>query len=205
MKINTAEFIISNSEVAKCPKDPIPEYAFIGRSNVGKSSLINMLTNHKNLAKTSGRPGKTQLINHFKINNNWFLVDLPGYGYAKVSKKTKSIFQKFITDYFETRQQLVCAFVLIDIRHEAQNIDIEFMNYMGEGEIPFCIIFTKADKISKTKIDSHIAAYKKQMHANNWEEMPQYFVTSSLDGSGKEPLLEFIEGINEEMFKRYPL
>jgi ribosome biogenesis GTP-binding protein YsxC/EngB len=124
MKINTAEFIISNSEVDKCPKDFLPEYACIGRSNVGKSSLINMLTNHKNLAKTSGRPGKTQLINHFLINNNWFLVDLPGYGYAKVSKKTKSIFQQFITDYFETREQLVCAFVLIDIRHEAQNIDI---------------------------------------------------------------------------------
>ena len=201
MKINTAEFIISNSEVAKCPKDPIPEYAFIGRSNVGKSSLINMLTNHKNLAKTSGRPGKTQLINHFKINNNWFLVDLPGYGYAKVSKKTKSVFQQFITDYFETRQQLVCAFVLIDIRHEAQNIDIEFMSYMGESEIPFCIIFTKADKISKTKIDSHIAAYKKQMYANNWEEMPQYFVTSSLDALGKEELLSYIGEINDEMFK----
>jgi len=201
MKINTAEFIISNSEVAKCPKDPIPEYAFIGRSNVGKSSLINMLTNHKNLAKTSGRPGKTQLINHFKINNNWFLVDLPGYGYAKVSKKTKSVFQQFITDYFETRQQLVCAFVLIDIRHEAQNIDIEFMSYMGESEIPFCIIFTKADKISKTKIDSHIAAYKKQMYANNWEEMPQYFVTSSLDAIGKEEVLAYIGEINDEMFK----
>lgn len=201
MKINTAEFIISNSEVAKCPKDPIPEYAFIGRSNVGKSSLINMLTNHKNLAKTSGRPGKTQLINHFKINNNWFLVDLPGYGYAKVSKKTKSVFQQFITDYFETRQQLVCAFVLIDIRHEAQNIDLEFMSYMGESEIPFCIVFTKADKISKTKIDSHIAAYRKQLLANNWEEIPQYFVTSSTDGTGKEAVLAFIEGVNEEMFK----
>ncbi|WP_026704032.1 ribosome biogenesis GTP-binding protein YihA/YsxC [Flavobacterium soli] len=201
MKINTAEFIISNSEVAKCPKDPIPEYAFIGRSNVGKSSLINMLTNHKNLAKTSGRPGKTQLINHFKINNNWFLVDLPGYGYAKVSKKTKSVFQQFITDYFETREQLVCAFVLIDIRHEAQNIDIEFMNYMGESEIPFCIVFTKADKISKTKIDSHIAAYKKQMFANNWAEMPPYFVTSSLDAIGKEELLDYIGEINDEMFK----
>ena len=120
------------------------------------------ITNQKKLAKTSGRPGKTQLINHFLINNNWFLVDLPGYGYAKVSKKTKSVFQQFITDYFETRQQLVCAFVLIDIRHEAQAIDIEFMSYMGESEIPFCIIFTKADKISKVKIDSHIAAYKKK-------------------------------------------
>jgi len=201
MKINTAEFIISNSDVSKCPKDILPEYAFIGRSNVGKSSLINMLTNNKNLAKTSGKPGKTQLINHFLINNNWFLVDLPGYGFAKVSKKTKSIFQQFITDYFEKRQQLVCAFVLIDIRHEAQAIDIEFMNYMGESEIPFCIIFTKADKISKTKIDSHIAAYRKQMFANNWEEMPQYFVTSSTETIGKETLLNYIDEVNQEVFK----
>jgi GTP-binding protein len=201
MKINTAEFIISNSEVGKCPQEYLPEYAFIGRSNVGKSSLINMLTNHKNLAKTSGRPGKTQLINHFKINNNWFLVDLPGYGYAKVSKKTKSVFQAFITDYFETREQLVCAFVLIDIRHEAQNIDIEFMSYMGESEIPFCIIFTKADKISKTKIDSHIAAYKKQMFANNWEEMPQYFVSSATEQTGKDLILGYIEEVNEDIFK----
>ncbi len=201
MKINTAEFIISNSEVGKCPQEYLPEYAFIGRSNVGKSSLINMLTNHKNLAKTSGRPGKTQLINHFKINNNWFLVDLPGYGYAKVSKKTKSVFQAFITDYFETREQLVCAFVLIDIRHEAQNIDIEFMSYMGESEIPFCIIFTKADKISKTKIDSHIAAYKKQMFANNWEEMPQYFVSSATEQTGKDLILGYIEDVNEDIFK----
>ncbi len=203
MKINTAEFIISNSEVSKCPKDFLPEYAFIGRSNVGKSSLINMLTNHKNLAKTSGRPGKTQLINHFKINNNWFLVDLPGYGYAKVSKKTKQIFQAFITDYFELREQLVCAFVLIDIRHEAQNIDIEFMSYMGESEIPFCIIFTKADKISKTKIDSHIAAYKKQMYANNWEEMPEYFVTSATEQTGKDQLLTYIDEVNQSVFKEH--
>jgi GTP-binding protein len=201
MKINSAEFIISNSDVSKCPLERIPEYAFIGRSNVGKSSLINMITNHKNLAKTSGKPGKTQLINHFKINNNWFLVDLPGYGYAKVSKKTKSVFQQFITDYFEKREQLVCAFVLIDIRHEAQKIDLEFMEYMGESEIPFCIIFTKADKISKVKIDSHIAAYKKQMIQNNWAEMPPYFVTSSTEGIGKDILLEYIDEINQEVFK----
>ena len=201
MKINTAEFIISNSEVSKCPQEYLPEYAFIGRSNVGKSSLINMLTNHKNLAKTSGRPGKTQLINHFKINSNWFLVDLPGYGYAKVSKKTKSVFQAFITDYFETREQLVCAFVLIDIRHDAQDIDIEFMSYMGESEIPFCIIFTKADKISKTKIDSHIAAYKKQMFANNWEEMPQYFISSATEQTGKDSILGYIAEVNEDIFK----
>lgn len=201
MKITTAEFIISNSEVSKCPIEMLPEYAFIGRSNVGKSSLINMLTNNKNLAKTSGRPGKTQLINHFKINNNWFLVDLPGYGYAKVSKKTKSVFQQFITDYFEKREQMICAFVLIDIRHEAQNIDLEFMEYMGESEIPFCIIFTKADKIGKTKIDAQISAYKKQMFANNWAEMPQYFVTSSTDGLGKEAVLEYIDEVNQELFK----
>ena len=201
MKINSAEFIISNSDVSKCPLERLPEYAFIGRSNVGKSSLINMITNHKNLAKTSGKPGKTQLINHFKINNNWFLVDLPGYGYAKVSKKTKSVFQQFITDYFEKREQLVCAFVLIDIRHEAQKIDLEFMEYMGESEIPFCIIFTKADKISKVKIDSHIAAYKKQMLQNNWAEMPPYFVTSSTEGIGKDILLDYIDEINQEVFK----
>ena len=204
MKINTAEFIISNSEVDKCPKDPLPEYAFIGRSNVGKSSLINMLTNHKNLAKTSGRPGKTQLINHFKINNNWFLVDLPGYGYAKVSKKTKAVFQQFITDYFEQRTQLVCAFVLIDIRLEAQKIDLEFMEFMGESEIPFCIVFTKADKISRVKVDMHVAAYRKQMLANNWAEMPQHFITSSTEGTGKEILLSYIEEINQELFQEKP-
>lgn len=201
MKINTAEFIISNSDVTKCPLERLPEYAFIGRSNVGKSSLINMLTNHKNLAKTSGKPGKTQLINHFKINANWFLVDLPGYGYARVSKKTKQVFQEFITDYFESREQLVCAFVLIDIRLEAQKIDLEFIEYLGETEIPFSIIFTKADKISKTKIDSHIAAYKKQLHANNWEEIPPYFVTSATEGTGKDAVLDYIESINETIFK----
>jgi GTP-binding protein len=201
MKINTAEFIISNSDVSKCPTERLPEYAFIGRSNVGKSSLINMITNHKNLAKTSGKPGKTQLINHFKINANWFLVDLPGYGYARVSKKTKETFQEFITDYFEMREQLVCAFVLIDIRLEAQKIDLEFINYLGESEVPFCIIFTKADKISKTKVDSHVAAYKKQLLANNWEEMPQYFVTSATEGTGKDKLLEFIDSVNEDVFK----
>ena len=201
MKINTAEFIISNSDASKCPKEPLPEYAFIGRSNVGKSSLINMLTNHKNLAKTSGRPGKTQLINHFKINSNWFLVDLPGYGYARVSKKTKDVFQQFITDYFEKREQLVCAFVLIDIRLEAQKIDLEFLTYLGVTEVPFCIIFTKADKIGKTRIDSHVAAYRKQVLASGWEEMPQHFITSATESTGKEELLSFINEINQEMFK----
>lgn len=201
MKINTAEFVISNSEVAKCPKDMLPEYAFIGRSNVGKSSLINMLTNNKNLAKTSGRPGKTQLINHFLINKNWFLVDLPGYGYAKVSKKTKEIFQKFITDYFEKREQLVCAFILIDIRHEAQAIDLEFITYIGEIEIPLCLVFTKADKIGKVKAEMAVADYRKKMLANNWAEMPPYFITSSSEGRGRDELLNYIDEINQEMFK----
>jgi GTP-binding protein len=201
MKITTAEFVISNSDVSKCPLERLPEYAFIGRSNVGKSSLINMLTNNKNLAKTSGKPGKTQLINHFKINSNWFLVDLPGYGYARVSKKTKEVFQQFITDYFEKRQQLVCAFVLIDIRHEAQKIDLEFMEYLAESEIPFMIIFTKADKIGRSKISANIAAYQKKMLANNWAEMPQYFVTSSLESTGKESILELIDQINQDFFK----
>jgi len=201
MKITSAEFIISNSDASKCPNEPLPEYAFIGRSNVGKSSLINMLTNHKNLAKISGKPGKTQLINHFKINQNWFLVDLPGYGYARVSKKTKETFQKFITDYFETREQLVCAFVLIDIRLEAQKIDLEFINYLGEAGVPFCIIFTKADKIGKVKAQQNVAAYKKKVLANGWEEMPQHFTTSSSDGTGKEELLTFIDTINHDFFK----
>ena len=200
MKINTAEFVISNSDVSKCPKEPLPEYAFIGRSNVGKSSLINMLTGRNSLAKTSGRPGKTQLINHFKINDNWFLVDLPGYGYARVSKSTKQTFQSFITEYFEKREQLVCAFVLVDVRHEAQKIDIEFINYLGTIEIPFCIIFTKADKISRGKIDQHVAAYRKALLANNWEEMPQYFVTSSSEGTGRDTILNYIEEVNQGIF-----
>ena len=201
MKINTAEFVISNSDVSKCPNEPLPEYAFIGRSNVGKSSLINMLTGRNSLAKTSGRPGKTQLINHFKINANWNLVDLPGYGYARVSKSTKETFQKFITDYFERREQLVCAFVLIDIRLEAQKIDLEFITYLGETQVPFCIIFTKADKISRGKVDQHVAAYRKALLANNWEEMPQYFVTSSTEGTGRDALLNYIDDVNKGIFE----
>ncbi len=199
MKIKYAEFIMSNSDVAKCPKDPIPEYAFIGRSNVGKSSLINMLTNHKGLAKTSGRPGKTQLINHFKVNGEWFLVDLPGYGYARVSKKHKKTFQKYITEYFRKRKQLVCAFVLVDIRHEPQKIDMEFMEWLGTNGIPFCIIFTKADKLKPTDIESHTNAYRKKMLADVWEEMPQHFVTSSAHGTGREDLLSYIGSVNEEL------
>ena len=152
MQIKSAEFVVSNQEVAKCPNNNIPEYAFIGRSNVGKSSLINMLTDRKSLAKTSGRPGKTQLINHFIINKSWFLVDLPGYGYARVSKSTKKVFQKFITAYFKERKQLVSAFVLVDIRHKPQLIDLEFMQWLGENMIPFSIIFTKADKLNSRSL-----------------------------------------------------
>ncbi|WP_458628820.1 ribosome biogenesis GTP-binding protein YihA/YsxC [Winogradskyella sp. PC D3.3] len=198
MKIKSAEFIVSNSEVAKCPKDNLPEYAFIGRSNVGKSSLINMLTDRKSLAKTSGRPGKTQLINHFIINKNWYLVDLPGYGYARVSKSSKKKFQKFITDYFEQRTQLVSAFVLVDIRHKPQPIDVEFMKYMGESEIPFGIIFTKADKLKPKAIERHVDEYCQEL-LKFWEELPPYFVTSASNYTGKDDVLNFIEDTNEEI------
>ena len=187
---------MSNSQVAKCPKDRLPEYAFIGRSNVGKSSLINMLTNCTNLAKTSGRPGKTQLINHFKIDDRWFLVDLPGYGYARVSKTTKQVFQRFITDYFEQREQLVSAFVLVDIRHEPQKIDVEFMQWLGERAIPFAIIFTKADKLKPQAIERNVAAYKEAL-LEWWEEFPPYFVTSAQNKTGKEELTQYIEQTNQ--------
>tara|TARA_B100000809_G_C15031338_1_gene492079 strand:+ start:261 stop:869 length:609 start_codon:yes stop_codon:yes gene_type:complete len=198
MKIKTAEFIVSNSEVDKCPKDQIPEYAFIGRSNVGKSSLINMITNHKNLAKTSGRPGKTQLINHFLINKEWFLVDLPGYGYAKVSKTAKRKFQKFITNYFEKRLQLVSAFVLVDIRHEPQKIDLEFMEYLGVSEIPFSIIFTKADKLKPMAIERNVEAYCKKL-LETWEDVPNYLITSSSKAIGRDEVLQFISDTNTEI------
>jgi GTP-binding protein len=201
MKIKSAEFIMSNSSVDQCPNEPLPEYAFIGRSNVGKSSLINMLTERKGLAKTSGRPGKTQLINHFKINGNWFLVDLPGYGYAKVSKKDKRTFQKYITNYFEQRTQLVCTFVLVDIRHEPQKIDMEFMEWMGTTGIPFCIVFTKADKLKPRAIERNIALYLQQMLDGAWEETPLHFITSSGTGAGRDALLEYIDQVNQDFFK----
>ncbi len=191
---------MSNSNVAQCPNEPLPEYAFIGRSNVGKSSLINMLTGRKSLAKTSGRPGKTQLINHFKINGNWFLVDLPGYGYARVSKKDKKIFQKYITEYFEKRKQLVCGFVLVDIRHEPQPVDLEFMEWLGTNQIPFAIIFTKADKLKPTTINDHVNNYMQKLLDGAWEEVPPYFVTSSSNRMGKEELLSYIDDINRQFF-----
>jgi GTP-binding protein len=201
LKIKSAEFVMSNTNVAKCPKEPIPEYAFIGRSNVGKSSLINMLTERKSLAKTSGRPGKTQLINHFKINENWFLVDLPGYGYAKVSKRDKNIFQKYITNYFQQREQLVCSFILIDIRHEPQKVDMEFMEWMGENGIPFVIIFTKADKLKPKAIERSANAYVNQMLQGMWAEAPLFFITSSSKTIGREEVLDYIGTINNDFFE----
>ena len=198
MQIKTAEFVVSNQEVAKCPTNKLPEYAFIGRSNVGKSSIINMLTNQKNLAKTSGRPGKTQLINHFVINKEWFLVDLPGYGYARVSKAAKKTFQKFITAYFKERKQLVSAFVLVDIRHTPQAVDLGFMQWLGEHEIPFSIIFTKADKLRPKAIEDHIKKYKTIL-LETWEEFPNYFVTSSANYTGKDALLSYIDSINKDL------
>lgn len=190
--------MMSNSEVSKCPNSKLPEYAFIGRSNVGKSSLINMLTDRKNLAKTSGRPGKTQLINHFLINGEWHLVDLPGYGYAKVSKTAKKTFQKFITAYFEKREQMVCAFVLVDSRHSPQSIDMEFMQWLGEHGVPFCIIFTKADKMKPKALERNIMEYQAEM-LETWTEMPQYFVTSSSSATGKEEVLGYIEALNTQL------
>lgn len=199
MQIKTAEFVVSNSDVSKCPNNTIPEYAFIGRSNVGKSSLINMITGRKSLAKTSGRPGKTQLINHFIINNNWHLVDLPGYGYAKVSKTSKKKFQQFITDYFLRREQMVWAFVLIDIRHEPQKIDLEFMQWMGESAIPFSIVFTKADKLKPKAIERNVNSYITTL-LETWETAPKHFVTSSSSGTGREELLEYIDKMNQKVF-----
>ncbi len=200
MKINTAKFVISNTDVKKCPQEKLPEYAFIGRSNVGKSSLINMLTNHGSLAKISNKPGKTQLINHFIINNNWFLVDLPGYGYAKVSKKQRSKFQDIIFDYFNKRLHLVNTFVLIDVRHEPQKIDLEFMQFLGENGIPFSIIFTKADKLAKTKVVKNVKNYTNEM-LKIWETMPKYFISSSVDKTGKKEILDYISEINQTLIK----
>ena len=198
MHIKSAEFVMSNSDVAKCPKDRLPEYAFIGRINVGKSSLINMLMLRKSLAKTSGRPGKTQLINHFLVNKNWYLVDLPGYGYARVSKSSKKVFQKFITNYFEKREQMVLAFVLVDCRHEPQPIDLEFMEWMGETGIPFNIIFTKADKLKPKALERNIKTYSEKM-LETWEEMPRFFITSASDSTGRDEVLNYINELNNSI------
>ena len=198
MLVKSASFVISNSQVSKCPKSKLPEYAFIGRSNVGKSSLINALCNCKNLAKTSSRPGKTQLINHFLINKNWHLVDLPGFGYARVSKTQKNIFQKFITNYFKERTQLVTAFFLIDIRHEPQTIDLNFMRWLGENSIPFSIVFTKADKLKPMEIERNVSGYFKKL-LETWETLPPHFITSSNNRSGVEDILGYIGSLNQNL------
>ena len=198
MEIKTAEFAISAPMVSMCPKDTKPEYAFIGRSNVGKSSLINMLARNKKLAKTSATPGKTLLINHFIINKEWYLVDLPGYGYAKRSKKEIAKLDQMIRGYILEREQLVNVFVLVDVRLEPQAIDLEFINWLGLSGIPFSIVFTKADKLTNAKVRANVAAYEKKM-LETWEEMPPYFITSSEKHEGRDELLNYIEQINKEL------
>tara|TARA_Y100000991_G_scaffold165718_1_gene127527 strand:+ start:29205 stop:29831 length:627 start_codon:yes stop_codon:yes gene_type:complete len=205
MRIKTAKFIVSNINVKNCPKSNLPEYAFIGRSNVGKSSLINMLANNKKLAKTSSKPGKTRLINHFLIDSMWHLVDLPGYGYAKASKFEKKGFQKLITDYFSCRNQLISAFILVDVRHEAQKIDIEFMRWLTENKVAFSVVFTKIDKLKqdgnpKGGIEDKINSYKKVL-LENWDFLPEIFLTSSTKHLGKENIINYINGINKKLFK----
>ncbi len=195
MEIKEARFVVSNTDVNKCPKPTMPEYAFIGRSNVGKSSLINMITNKKSLAKTSGKPGKTQLINHFIINEEWYLVDLPGYGYAKVPLAERKKWEKFIRKYILERENLYCLFVLVDARHEAQTVDLEFMEWLGISGIPFSIIFTKADKLKPEELEENLDNYQKKM-LESWESMPDFFVTSAGTGAGKTEILDFIEKLN---------
>ena len=196
MEVKSASFVVSNTDVGKCPKGKLPEYAFIGRSNVGKSSLINMLTNQKQLAVTSQKPGKTQLINHFLINNEWYLVDLPGYGYAQRGKTGRSTMRKIIEDYILERSQLTCLFVLIDCRHEPQKIDLEFMEWLGESSVPFAIIFTKTDKISKGKLASNVEFYQNKMY-ETWEELPVMLFSSAEKKEGREEILVFIDSINK--------
>ncbi|HNQ60773.1 MAG TPA: ribosome biogenesis GTP-binding protein YihA/YsxC [Bacteroidia bacterium] len=192
MIINESEFVISQTDFRKCPDPIIPEFAFIGRSNVGKSSLINMITNHKGLAKTSGTPGKTQLINHFIINKSWYLVDLPGYGYAKVSKVNKATWDKMIRDYLKYRPNLMYVFVLIDVRLSAQKNDLEFIQWLGENEIPFVLVFTKADKLSAEKVNASVENYRKTL-TESWEELMPMFVSSSEKKLGREEIIEFID------------
>lgn len=196
MIIKSAEFVISNTDVKKCPASTLPEYSFIGRSNVGKSSLINMLTQRKGLAMTSQKPGKTQLINHFLINNEWHLVDLPGYGFARVGQSNRERLKSIIEDYILEREQLTNLFILLDCRHEPQKIDLEFIEWAGENGVPFALVFTKADKLSKGKLASNIEAYKQTL-LESWEELPPIFITSSEAKEGRDELLNYIEDINK--------
>lgn len=198
MEIKSAEFVISNTDVKKCPAGNFPEYAFIGRSNVGKSSLINMLTGKKGLAMTSQKPGKTLLINHFMINNNWFLVDLPGYGFAQRGKEGRENIQRIIEDYILEREQLTNLFVLLDCRHEAQKIDLEFMEWLGENGVPFSIIFTKIDKISKGRLKENLKAYQDKL-LESWEELPPILLSSSEKREGREDILSYIDDINKSL------
>lgn len=198
MNITKAQYVISSPKVSMCPSDTKPEYAFIGRSNVGKSSLINMLCNNKKLAKTSATPGKTLLINHFIINNEWYLVDLPGYGFAKRSKTEIQKLDRMIQGYILQREQLANVFLLIDIRLEPQNIDLEFIQWLGTSGIPFCIVFTKADKLSKTAVQRNTDAYCKKL-LETWEELPPYYITSSETKQGRDEVLDYIETINKEL------
>jgi len=198
MEIISAEFVISNTDVKKCPAGIFPEYAFIGRSNVGKSSLINMLTARKGLAMTSATPGKTMLINHFLINKNWYLVDLPGYGYARRGQKGKDQIRTIIEDYILEREQMTNLFVLIDSRLEPQNIDLEFMEWLGENGIPFSIIFTKADKLKGGRLKMNVNAYLREL-SKQWEELPPYFISSSENRTGRTEILNYIENINKEI------
>lgn len=199
MKVKNAKFIMSNSDYKKCPTPDLPEYAFIGRSNVGKSSLINALTNRKSLAKTSGKPGKTQLINHFMINDDWYLVDLPGYGYASVSKTKRAEFQVFLRAYLKNRENLMCTFVLLDSRLEPQKIDMEFMQWMGEQQIPFVMVFTKIDKLNSSQLNKNMKKYQSKM-LSSWESLPKIFHTSSVTKFGSDDILKFIEQTNS-LFK----
>ncbi len=196
--IKSARFVISNSDIRKCPQDNKPEYAFIGRSNVGKSSLINMLTRHNKLAMTSSMPGKTLLINHFIVNDEWYLVDLPGYGYAKRSKAQNEQLEHIISSYILDREQMTNLFVLIDSRHAPQKIDLEFFEWLGENGVPFSIVFTKADKLTKTALASNVEAYKQRL-LEEWEELPPVFVTSSESAMGRDELLEYIYDINNSI------
>ncbi|MDH6313711.1 GTP-binding protein [Parabacteroides sp. PFB2-10] len=198
MEIKSAEFVISNTDVTKCPQDNRPEYAFIGRSNVGKSSLINMLTNRKGLAMTSQKPGKTQLINHFLINDEWYLVDLPGYGYAQRGKEGRERIQKIIENYILEREAMTNLFVLLDCRHSPQKIDLEFMEWLGENGIPFAIIFTKIDKLSNSRLTENLEAYTEKL-LEVWEELPPIFVTSSEKRDGRDEVLNYIEEINKSL------
>jgi GTP-binding protein len=197
MRITKAAFLVSSAKMSQCPQPNKPEYAFIGRSNVGKSSLINMLCDHGGLAKISSKPGKTQLINHFIINENWYLVDLPGYGYAKVSKSMRAQFEKMISEYILKRNNLQCVFVLIDARHDPQELDLMFMENLAENGIPFCMVFTKCDKLSKRALPKQIESYTNTM-LESWEEMPKFFLTSAESKRGKEEILDWIEAANNE-------